>query len=158
MTGRRAAPRSSSLALISLLLAVLALVLFSRPGGDADELDKPARAVQPSASTELPAPQAASEEAFCAEFRRLAAAQGEYAAVPDERAAELLREAADRMVATGVPETMTLPARGGYFTVMEGIYGSLGLALQPAAVGALDDPTEGADAAFSSYLVQYCPA
>lgn len=155
MTGRRRATAPSRLIIVSLVLAVLAIVLFYRPGGE--EASTPPPDPTPSPPT-TSAPPEVSEEAFCAEFRRLAAAQGEYAAVPDERATELLREAVDRLVATGVPATMTIPARAGYYTLLEGIYSSLGLSLEPSAVGAPDDPVEKADAAFTSYLTQYCPA
>jgi hypothetical protein len=155
--GRRAAPRArSGLAGAAVLVGVIVLVLFYRPGDD-----DPATGPQPtptSTPTSVAPPASPSEEAFCAEFRRLAAAQSEYAAAPDARAIELLRDAADRLVEVGVPETMTLPARSGYFTVIDGVYGSLGLSIEPAAVGALDEPVDGADAAFSSYLIQFCPA
>lgn len=150
--------KTSSGALAGLLLLVLALVLLARTGGDgttSGDRDPPS---EPPPSTAFSEPVVASEEEFCGQFRRLAAAQGEYAAAPDERASELLRDAADQMVATGIPATMTLPARSGYFTVLDGVYRSLGLSLDPAAVGALDEPVDAADAAFSSYLTQYCPA
>lgn len=153
----RAAPgvRSGLLA-GALLVGVLLLVLFGS-GNDADSDDAAPPATPPSSTAPL-APSLASEEAFCIEFRRLAASQSEYVVTPDERGAELLREAADRLLEVGVPRTMTLPARRGYFTLLEGIYQSLGLSLDPAAVGALEEPVGGADAAFSSYLAQFCPA
>lgn len=156
MTGRRRATAPAGLVAVPLLLIVLAIVLLYRPGGE--EGSSPAPDPTSTPSTTAVAPPEASEEAFCAEFRRLAAAQGEYAAVPDERASELLREAVDRLVEVGVPSTMTIPARAGYFTVLDGIYSSLGLSLEPGAVGAPDEPVEDADAAFTSYLTQYCPA
>lgn len=139
--------------LVALMTGVLAAVVFSRPADPHDGASPPASA--PTTSAPIPP---TSEEAFCAAFRRLAATQGEYAAMPDERAGELLREAVDDLVAGGVPATMTLPARGGYHTVVEGIYASLGLSLERSAVGAPDEPVAGEDAAFASYLAQFCPA
>lgn len=128
-------------------------------GGDRTSRGAPSPTTTAQAPPSQPSePPVVSEEKFCEEFRRLAAAQGEYAAVPDQTATELLREAADRMVAVGVPRSMTLPARGGYHGVLEGIYGTLGLTLDRAAVGALDEPAAGEDAAFGSYLTQFCPA
>lgn len=155
---RRAARRGIGSVVLPLTLAgvVLGLVLFTRSGED--QASSRQSGTDPATSTSVPSPDRASEEEFCAEFRRLAAAQSEFTIAPDQRGSELLREAADRLVGVGVPETMTLPARSGYFTLVEGIYQSLGLTLDPAAVGALDEPVDGGDRAFSSYLVQYCPA
>lgn len=159
---RRAVPRGPRSVLLTCALVggVLVLVLFGRPDDETSSNDAPAPSpsTSTSASASAPEPTVASEEAFCAEFRRLAAMQSEYVAAPDQRATELLREAADRLLDVGVPRTMTLPARSGYYTVLEGVYQSIGLSLDPAAVGALDEPPAGSDAAFSSYLSQYCPA
>ena len=52
---------------------------------------------------------------------------------------------------------MSIPARSGYYTVISGVYDSIDDDLAPAAVGAPDEPVDGADAAFSSYLRQFCP-
>ncbi|MDZ5619606.1 hypothetical protein SFC88_02150 [Nocardioides sp. HM23] len=142
--------------LVLLMMGVLAAVVLARPGED----DATAPSADPAVSSTappsvLPTP---AEEEFCAGFRKLAATQSEYAAAPDARAVELLRDAADELVGLGVPETMTLPARGGYHTVLEGIYASIGMSLDRSDVGALDEPGANDDAAFSSYLSQYCPA
>lgn len=141
----------------ALVVIVLALVLFVRPGGD--DADQPSAAPSPEASASA-APDPPSEEEWCRGFRRLADAQAVYAAAPDTRGAELIREAADDIVAMGVPATMPVEARGGFYTAISGIYGSLGETLDPAAVpGAADgDQIAGSDAAFSSYLNEFCPA
>ncbi len=94
MTGtRRAVPRGPRSVLLTCALVggVLVLVLFGRP--DEDKSSNVATPPSPSTSTSAPGPAVASEEAFCAEFRRLAAMQSEYVAAPDQRATELLREA-----------------------------------------------------------------
>jgi hypothetical protein len=158
VTGARRAERrigGSVVLVLALVGLVLTIVLFTGTRDDPPSTRQPAPA--PSSSA-VPSPAVTSEEQFCAEFRRLAAAQTEFTIAPDRRGSELLREAADRLVAVGLPATMTLPARSGYFTLIEGIYQSLGLTLDPASVGALDEPVEGGDDAFSSYLIQYCPA
>lgn len=142
--------------LVLLMMGVLAVVLLARPGEE--DTTAPSTAPPDSSSAPpsvLPTP---AEEDFCAGFRKLAATQSEYAAAPDARAVELLRIAADELIQLGVPTTMSLPARGGYHTVLEGIYESIGLSLDRSAVGALDEPGVNDDAAFSSYLAQYCPA
>jgi hypothetical protein len=141
------------------MAVILAAVLLFRPGDDEEPGSTPAPTGSSSASSSaVPTPATTSEEAFCAAFRRLAAAQGQYVATPDERAIEVLRAAADDLVSGGVPETMSLPARGGYHTVVEGVYETVGLSLDRSAVGALDEPVSGEEAAFSSYLTQFCPA
>ena len=142
-----------------LLLCVLGVVVLVRPGDDdrvrrADAGSSPS-GVMPSATPSTPP----SEEAFCAEYRLLAAAQGQYVAQPDARGAEILREAADRLLATGVPETMGLPARAGYFVELSGVYGSIGATLAPEAVpGSGDGPVAGASGEFSGWLAAFCPA
>ncbi len=139
-----------------LVLAVLGLVLFVRPGGG----DEPAAPdAKPTPTAEVPGP-APSEEEFCHLFRQLADAQAVYAASPDTLGAELVRNTVDDLVDLGVPESMPPEARGGYFTVLDGVYGELGSSLEPGAVpGAADgEQIAGSDAAFATYLDEYCPA
>lgn len=146
------------------LLAVLGVILFLRPGADAPddpaaEPSPPANGVLPSATPATPP----SEEAFCQRYRMLASAQGQYAAQPDERGAELLREAADDLLATGVPDSMQVPARTGYFVEISGIYATLGEALDRRAVpGAAEDDggssVSGSAGEFGAWLNRLCPA
>lgn len=140
---------------LMMMVGVLALVLLVRPEEPESPASRPAPTDPSVTGPSLPTP---SEEKFCAGFRRLAASQSEYAAAPDQRGVELLRAAADDLVDLGVPATMSLPARGGYHTVVAGIYDSIGLSLERAAVGAPDEPVANEDAAFSSFLAEYCPA
>ncbi|NYI99395.1 hypothetical protein HNR19_000094 [Nocardioides thalensis] len=143
-----------------LILVVLALVLLVRPGGTDDA--GPGPEADPSTSPSGPGPTGppATDGEFCRAFRALAAAQSVYVATPDARGAELLREAAAAVVAMGPPESMPIEARGGLFTALSGIYGSLGETLPPSAVpGAADGPqVAGSDQAFSGWLNEYCPA
>jgi hypothetical protein len=146
-------------ALAVVLLGVL-VVMVLRPGGR-DEGSDPAgappspTAVMPTATPDAPP----NEEHFCTEYRSLAAAQGQYAAEPDATGARLLRDAADRLLAAGVPESMAAPAQAGYLTEISGSYGSLGETLDPAAVpGARAGPSLDASARFSSWLSIFCPA
>ncbi len=153
---------SGKIGLAGVLVAVLALMLFLRPG-DGDPADEPADAgASPAGVVPSATPDAApSEEAFCEGYRRLAAAQGQYAAVPDATGAEILRGAADDLLATGVPDSMPVLARGGWFIEISGIYGSLGEELAPEAVpGAADGDQQvaGASGAFASWLADLCPA
>lgn len=144
-----------------LLLAVLGLVVFVRPDGDegavGDEGATPApTGVMPTA-TPATAP---SEAAFCDRYRSLAGAQSQYVAVPDDRSAGLLRDAADDLLATGIPGSMSVLAAGGFFAELSGVYGSIGLTLDPQAMpGAAEaSRADGAPAAFASYLTGSCPA
>lgn len=146
------------------LLVVLGVILFVRPGTDAPREPgagppPPANGVLPSATPATPP----SEEAFCQGYRMLASAQGQYAAQPDERGAELLREAADDLLATGVPDSMQVPARTGYFVEISGIYATLGEALDRRAVpGAAEDDggssVSGSAGEFGAWLNRLCPA
>lgn len=78
---------------------------------------------------------------------------GEGKARPDR-----LERLADDLLAEGVPAAMSLPARTGYYEVIAGAYDSIGLQLPPEAVGSSSAPVEGANAAFTGYLDEYCPA
>jgi hypothetical protein len=149
--------RSSSTSRVVLALGVLALValvvLVQRPAGDVGT-DEPARA--PEETTSSPAaPAVAGDEEFCAGFRALADSQAQFVAGSSDEAA--LAASADALVDTGVPAGMSLPARSGYYTLIGSVYDSIGLDLEPAAVGAPADPVDGGDAAFSAYLQQSCP-
>ena len=86
----------------------------------------------------------------------MAESQGQFVA-DDDGGADRLEAYASALVAQGVPDTMSLPARSGYFTLIDGVYDSIGLELDPGAVGAPAAPVEGGDAAFSQYLTQFCP-
>ena len=154
--------RSTSTSRVVLALGVLALValivLVQRPAGDAGT-DEPAATSEPTASeptaSERGAPAVASDEEFCAGFRALADSQAQFVAGSGDEAA--LAESADALVDTGVPAGMSLPARSGYHALIGSVYDSIGLDLEPAAVGAPANPVDGGDAAFSAYLQQSCP-
>lgn len=133
-------------------VAVLVLVFVLRPGDDAE--DAPAPDEGPSTSAAV-----VTDEEFCVGWKELAVAQGGFAADPDG-GADALRVAADDLLALGVPEQMSPLARAGYLRVMDGVYESLGLRLDPARVEGAGggEPLEGADAAFAGYLAESCPA
>jgi hypothetical protein len=138
------------------LLAVAALVVFvARPTdgpSPAPVTDPPGSSAQPPA-----APAQASDEDFCGGFRSLAESQALYVSQGESADPDQLRESADTLVGIGVPESMSIPARSGYYAVISGIYESIDDDVAPAAVGAPDEPLDGADAAFSSYLAEFCP-
>lgn len=148
--------RSSSTSRVVLAVGVLALValivLVQRPAGDS--ANEPARATEETTSSPA-APAVASDEKFCAGFRALAESQAQFVAGAVDEAA--LEESADALVETGVPAGMSLPARSGYHTLIGSVYDSIGLGLEPGAVGAPAEPVGGGDAAFSAYLQQSCP-
>jgi len=147
------------------LVGVLAFIAL-RPSGGSDPEASPEKPTDPPASdvspdaTSVPTP---SEEAFCLAYGELAAAQGQYVALPDEGGARLLLSKADALVATGVPDSMSMLARTGYFVEISGIYTSLGQALDRSAVpGALEDDgsgtsVTGSGGAFGSWLNDFCP-
>lgn len=147
-----------------LLVAVLGVVLFLRPGSGATDSPPPEAAASPTGVLPTATPATApSEEAFCQGYRQLAAAQGQYAAQPDGPGAELLRGAADDLLAIGVPDSMQVPARTGYFVEISGIYASLGTALDRRSVpGAADadggTSVSGAVGEFGAWLNRFCPA
>lgn len=159
---RRALPEPTArIGLGLLLLAVLAALLLWRPeGGDgADPGGEPSPSVTGLLPTATPAT-APSEEAFCGKYRMLAAAQGQYVAQPDERGAEVLREAADDLLATGVPDSMRPGARSAYFVEISGIYATLGENLDRQAVPGAEssaDPSSSTNE-FSAWLAELCPA
>lgn len=142
-----------------LILLVLVLVVVVRPGGSDDSGSPDEGSRSPTAIGPTGAP--ASDEEFCRGFRELADAQAAYAATPDDGSAEdLVREAADALVAMGPPESMPIEARGGLYTLVSGVYGSLGETLPPGAVpGAADgQQVAGSDQAFGAWLTDNCPA
>lgn len=147
------------------LLAVLGVLLFLRPGAGGP--DVPAAGPSPSGAGLLPSVTPATpptEEAFCESYRMLAASQGQYLAQPDERGATLLRTAAENLLATGVPDSMQVPARTGYFVEISGVYATLGERLDRRAVpGAAQDDggsssLSGAPGEFDAWLHRLCPA
>lgn len=147
MTGPR-------LVLAVAVLALVALIVFvQRPAGD-DTSGEPT-ATPESTTSERAAPAVANDEDFCASFRALAESQAQFAAGSADEAA--LEESADALVDTGVPAGMSLPARSGYYTLIGSVYESIGLALEPEAVGATAESVDGGDAAFTMYLQQSCP-
>ena len=146
------------------VLAVATAVLVLRPvddetvtGAGTEATTAPSAATSSPSPTSPPVPPPATDEEFCAGFRLLAESQGQFVSSGGDEASDRLRASADSLVAAGVPDAMSLPARSGYYTLMSGVYDTIGLELAPAAVGAPDEPVDGGDAAFSSYLGQYCP-
>lgn len=148
-------PSSTSRVVLGLgvLALVVLVVLVQRPAEDTGA-DQPSATPEPTTSAPA-APAVATDEDFCAGFRALADSQAQYVAGAADEAA--LQESADALVETGVPDGMSLPARSGYFTLVGSVYDSIGLDLEPAAVGAPAESVEGGDAAFSAYLQQSCP-
>jgi hypothetical protein len=139
------------------VLALVGLVVFvQRPAGDTGPDEPTAAPTSESTTSERAAPAVASDEDFCAAFRALAESQALYAAGSADEAA--LEDSADALVDTGVPAGMSLPARSGYHTLIGSVYESIGLTLEPEAVGATTESVAGGDAAFSTYLQQSCPA
>jgi hypothetical protein len=157
---RRDSTRAATrLAFGALLLAVLGLIVFLRPGHEAPgEVASPAPSATGAPLTAQPAP-APSESTFCDQYRLMAGAQSQYVVHPDARAAELLREAAESLLATGIPDSMSILAQGGFFIELSGVYGSIGLALDPQSMpGAAEaSRADGASTAFASYLARSCP-
>ncbi|PVG81896.1 hypothetical protein DDE18_14375 [Nocardioides gansuensis] len=149
--------------LLLLMVVGIAVVLLLRPDGTGSPSSEPSPSSSSPTPTETVSPPTArrppGERAFCAGFVSLADAQARYADDPAAQGAAL-EEAADRMVGLGVPESMPPAAGGGYYTLLNGIYSSLGKALDPAAVpGALPgEQLPDSGAAFSAYLAQACPA
>ena len=154
----RSWPTSRLLLAIGVLALVGLIVFVQRPAGDTGvdgRVDTPAPDGTPTSTAAPAAPAVADDEDFCAGFRALADGQAQYVSGSADEAA--LQEAADALVATGVPAGMSLPARSGYFGLISSVYDSIGLDLEPAAVGATTESVEGGDAAFSAYLQQSCP-
>ncbi|MDQ6524817.1 hypothetical protein RB608_14460 [Nocardioides sp. LHD-245] len=156
-----------ALAMVLVAVLVLLLVLGRRDGGDdgagatagvAEGLSEGLSEGPPAAA---PVP---SDDAFCAGYRRLAAAQGQHLAQPGETGAQELAAAAADLVATGVPASMSPLVRTGYRIEISGVYDSLGDTLPGDAVpGALEDDgratsVSGVVGAFGDWLAQYCPA
>jgi hypothetical protein len=154
--------------LAAALVAVALLVLFvPRPDDEAPSSGASSDAAPPQATeaTTPPArgqvettgaPRQATAEAFCTGFFAMideGRRAGEGKARPDR-----LERLADDLLAEGVPAAMSLPARTGYYEVIAGAYDSIGLQLPPEAVGSSSAPVEGANAAFTGYLDEYCPA
>lgn len=160
--GREASQQWQSRALVVGALVVAAVLVFvlapTDGGGDAPDAPGAEVAATTPSSTEAVAPPTATDEEFCAGFRVVAERQGLFVGTEDETSRRALEEAADDLVVGGVPAGMSLPARSGYFTLLNGIYGSIGRNLAPAAVGAPEDAAPDGDAAFSAYLAEYCPA
>lgn len=137
------------------VLALVGLIVFvQRPAGDAEPGSTPTSTPEATTSAR-PAPAVASDEDFCAGFRALAESQAQFVAGSADETA--LEESADELVDTGVPTGMSLPARSGYYALIGSVYDSIGLDLEPEAVGATAESVAGGDAAFSAYLQQSCP-
>ncbi len=149
----RSSPTSRILLAVGVLALVGLIVFVQRPAGD--DAAPAAPDATPTSTPTSAAPAVATDEDFCAGFRALADSQAQYVAGAADEAA--LQESADALVETGVPDGMSLPARSGYFTLVGSVYDSIGLDLEPAAVGAPAESVEGGDAAFSAYLQQSCP-
>lgn len=160
--------RLHSYALGAAIVVVAVLILFvlrpttdPRTGGAAGNPENPADVEAGSgAPIEGQAsgpPKEATDEEFCAEFVRLAQGQAQFVSEGEANPDELERSA-DALLAAGVPANMSLSARSGFFTLLAGVYETLGMSLAPEAVGAAPAPVEGSDAAFAAYLGAYCPA
>lgn len=160
----RAQRRLHTYVLGAALVVVVLLVLFvPRPGGEgptgpAPDVAPPGETT-PAARAEVQttgAPRRATDEAFCDAFVAMVNSEGQ---PPGERETrtERLEQLADELLAVGVPATMSLPARTGYYEVMSDVYDHIGLELAPEAVGAASLSIEGAGAAFTAYLDKNCP-
>lgn len=149
--------RRHSYVLGAVLLIITVLIIFVlRPNGSPSTGGTPEDAAPADVATST-SPSSTTDEEFCAEFRRLAESQGQFVS-GGSVGEEQLKESADALIGVGIPVNMSLPARSGYFTLVGGVYDSIGLDLDPGVVGAPAAPFEGGDAAFSRYLTQYCPA
>lgn len=143
--------------MLMLMTVGIAVALVLRPGSpepaSPGASPTPTRTVSPSTPAKAP-----GERAFCAGFEALAQAQASYADEPDARG-PALEDAASRLVGIGVPASMPAAARGGYYTLLDGIYSSLGKALDPTAVSGAAQAGQLPDSgtAFSAYLGQACP-
>lgn len=164
-SGARRGPRSYVLA-GGLVVAIVLVLFVLGPGGEQAPPgagEDPVGAADPSVSSvpdeaqPTEPPRQATDEEFCAGFVRLANSQGTFVSEGETRPGPL-QEAADDLVAIGVPQSMSLPARTGYHAVISGVYETIGLELPPEAVGAAATAVDGADAAFTAYLDQECPA
>ncbi|WP_210649242.1 hypothetical protein [Nocardioides sp. SYSU D00065] len=163
-SSRRRAPQSYVLGAALVVVTVCVLFVF-RPGGERS----PSPPAQDSASSDAQAsrrapaqleatepPRRATEKAFCDAFVAMVKSEGQAPGTRETRTDRLERLAND-LVAVGVPASMSLPARTGYFEVMSDVYEHIGLELAPEAVGAASLSLEGAEAAFTAYLDQNCP-
>lgn len=164
----RSGDRLHSYALGAAIVVVAVLILFvlrpttdartgGAPGASEDPADVDAGSVAPVEVQASGPPKEATDEEFCAEFVRLAEGQAQFVG-EGETNPDQLERAADALLAAGVPANMSLSARNGYFTLLAGVYETLGMGLAPEAVGAVPAPIDGSDAAFATYLGAYCPA
>ncbi|NYE35346.1 hypothetical protein F4692_000450 [Nocardioides cavernae] len=155
--GTPPAPRSYVLGGV-LLVAVLLVLFVLGPSAEEEPSGAGTTPAAPEdAAADVGPPAEATDEDFCAGFVALANSQAAFVG-GGEAAPEPLQEAADDLLAVGVPPAMDLPARTGYHAVLAGIYESIGMDLAPEAVGAASTAVEGADSAFTAYLDQRCPA
>jgi hypothetical protein len=150
----------------ALVVVALVVLLVPRPGEDPESSSTAQDVAVPGAGDSAAAPEQvqttgaprqATDEAFCSEFVAMANSQGDFVS-GGETEPELLEQAADDLIAVGVPEAMSLPARTGYYAIISGVYDSIGMELSREAVGAAPTAVEGADAAFTAYLDANCPA
>lgn len=165
LASQRAQQRRYSYVLGAVLAVAVLLVLFvlgpsgeRDPSGAAPDVAAPSdgtTAATPEQVQTTGPPRQATDEEFCAEFVEMANSEAQFLADGEE---DPLERSADALLAAGVPPTMSLPARTGYYRLISSVYESIGLTLAPEAVGAVAPSVEGADAAFTAYLDRYCPA
>ncbi len=151
---------------VVLFVAVVVGAVTLWPRGDDDRASD---AEPPAASTSAtPTPTdgspssapagTASDDAWCAEFRDLAALQDEY--VASGGSTDALAAAATGMAELGLPASMPAVAVGGWYVLLQGIF-DVAQATPPTGTF-LDNPPADqgydADEAFTEYTTEYCPA
>ena len=148
----------------TLVVSVLLVLFVLGPSGDEGPSDAAQDVVAPGDPTTSPArtevqarvpPRQATEEEFCLAFVAVANSEAQFLAGGE---AGELQLSADDLIAVGVPRTMSLTARTGYYRLIASVYETIDMELAPEAVGAVSSSFEGADPAFSAYMDQYCPA
>ena len=151
---------------VVLLVAVVVGAVTLWPRGEDDQAADPGGPTSPSTSASAspsPSPTAAppgtaSDEAWCAEFRDLAALQDEYVAAGGST--EALAVAATEMAELGLPASMPPVAVGGWYVLLKGIFDVAQATPPPGTF--LDAPPSDqgydADEAFTKYTTEFCPA
>jgi hypothetical protein len=155
---------------VVLLVAVVVAAVALWPRGDDDRAADPgAPASATAAASASPEPSSspsgsaapvgtASDDAWCADFRDLAALQDQY--VASGGSTEALAAAATDMAELGLPASMPAIAVGGWYVLLDGIF-EVARATPPPGTF-LDDPPADqgydADEAFTQYTTEYCPA
>jgi hypothetical protein len=157
--GGRPRTSISDLRILGVVLLVAVVVGFVTlwPRGDDDRAAEPGGTTSTSPSATAAAGPA-SDEAWCAEFRDLAALQDQY--VASGGSTEALADAATALAVLGLPASMPPIAVGGWYVLLQGIFDVA--RADPPSGTFLDDPPidQGydADEAFTEYTTDYCPA